>query len=101
MRVLAARFPDREHASAALGRLYQRFALGPRDVSIAPLGIPGEATRDETLLAGRFPEDHTAEVDKVVRALGGEIVADIDERLTRPHAVPNRSGPERESVASH
>lgn len=98
MRVLAARFPDREHASAALGRLYRRFALGPRDVSIAPLGIPGEATHDETLLAGRFPEERKAEVDELLRALGGEIVADIDERLTRPHPAPRRS---LERVTSH
>ena len=88
MRVLAARFPDRERASAALGRLHRRLPLDPSDVDIAPLGIPGEETGSETVLAGRFPDALAPEVDRLVREAGGEIVADIDERRThrRPSA---------------
>lgn len=99
MRVLAARFPDRERASAALGDLLRRFPLPPTDVGIAPLGTGGgDGTRDATLLAGRFPEEKRAEVDRVVREAGGEIVADVDERWTRPH-VPDRSQPADTEIA--
>lgn len=101
MRVLAARFPDRERASAALGDLQRRFPLRPSDVGIAPLGTPADDTHDATLLAGRFPEEKRAEVDRVVREAGGEIVADVDERWTRPH-VPDRSQPpDREIARTH
>jgi hypothetical protein len=96
MRVLAARFPDREHAAAALENLHRRFALRPDDAGIAPLGIPGEKSRDDTLLAGRFPEDGRAEVDRLVREAGGEIVADVDERWTRPHVAQRRRDAEPE-----
>lgn len=101
MRVLAARFPDRERASAALEQIHRRFTLPPTDVAMAPLGIPGEATDKDTLLAGRFPDDGTVEVDRLVREAGGEIVADIDERWTKPHGADARTDTGREAARSH
>jgi hypothetical protein len=87
MRILAARFADRDRASAVLGRLQRTLEVGPPDVAIAPLGIPGRATRNETLLAGRFPEEQTAEVASLVQEAGGEIVVNVDERWTQPRPV--------------
>lgn len=101
MRVLAARFPDREHASAALGNLHRRFPLDARDVGIAPLGIPGEITHDDTLLAGRFPEERAAEVDLLIREAGGEIVANVDERWTRPRHIQRQPENGREATRIH
>ena len=92
MRVLAAKFADRRRASTALGALHLRFPVDPQDVAIAPLGIPGQATNGDTVLAGRFPEELTDQVSKLVNEAGGEIVADVDEAWTRPHstlAVPS------------
>jgi len=87
MRVLAAKFADRQRASTALGALHRRFPVDPQDVAIAPLGIPGQATNGDTVLAGRFPEELTDQVSQVVNEAGGEIVADVDEALTRPHST--------------
>lgn len=102
MRVLAAKFPDRERASDALGRLYRRLPLDPMDVDIAPLGIPGEETDSATILAGRFPEALAPEVSRVVRETGGQIVADVDERRTRPRTSSDGRGDrQRELVAHH
>jgi hypothetical protein len=101
MRVLAARFPNRERASLALGRLHRRFRLGPLDVGIAPLGIPGERSESETVLAGRFPENRMAEVGRVVREAGGEIVADVDESRTRPRQAAPRDADSRRVPVSH
>ena len=93
MRVLAARFPDRLRASAALDALQQRLQLSVGDAAIAPLGTPGEGDAgDETLLAGRFGDDQTGIVRAVVNSSGGEVVADVDEQWTRPRiqATPSR-----------
>jgi hypothetical protein len=82
MRVLAARFPDRDRASSVLYRLHQTVHVSPPDVAIAPLGMPGSTGSDETLLAGRFPDERLPEVVRLVHEAGGEIVADVDERRT-------------------
>lgn len=85
MRVLAARFPDREHASAALDALRRRFALRADDAAIAPLGIPGLADEgSDTLLAGRFRENNLDVVRRTLTKAGGSVVADVDEQWTRP-----------------
>lgn len=86
MRVLAARFPDRRRASTVLGALHRRFPVDPQDVAIAPLGVPGEASDGEIVLAGRFPEEVTDQVGALVNQAGGEIVVDVDEAWTRPPA---------------
>jgi hypothetical protein len=52
------------------------------EVEVAPLAHPGEAVRGEAVLAGRFPDDRAKEAVRLVVRAGGEIVADIDERLT-------------------
>lgn len=84
MRILAARFADRNRASAVLGRLQRTLEVRPPDVAIAPLGIPGTTTTNETLLAGRFAEEQTEKVASLVHEAGGEIVVNVDERWTRP-----------------
>ena len=84
MRVVAARFPDRIRASAALATLRGHLSLSPRDAAIAPLGIPGARSATDTLLAGHFREADTSLVANVVRQQGGEIVADVDESWTLP-----------------
>jgi len=87
VRVLAARFPDRDRASAVLDRLKRSLDIAPPDVAIAPLGMPEVTDRDPTLLAGRFPDERTAEVTRLVREAGGEVVADVDEGSTRPRTA--------------
>lgn len=88
MRVLAARFPDRERALAALDALRRRFALRVDDAAIAPLGIPG--LRDDgsdTLLAGRFRENNLESVRRTLTNAGGSVVADVDEQRTKPRSA--------------
>ena len=65
------------------GRFTADSLLTPNDVEIAPLGVPGEASDGETLLAGRFPEELTDQVGSLVNEAGGEIVVDADEAWTR------------------
>ena len=85
MRVVAARFPDREQASAALDALRRRFALRADDAAIAPLGFPGLSDDgDDTLLAGRFRENNLDVVRRTLTKAGGSVVADVDEQWTRP-----------------
>jgi len=94
MRVLAARFPDRQRASAVLDRLQRTLDVTPPDIAIAPLGAGDGRGSAQTVLAGRFPEERLPEVTRLVREEGGEIVADVDERWTRP-------SPKRGSVSHH
>ena len=82
MRVLAARFPDRERASAALRTLHQELDNGLQ-ADIAPLAAE-RADENAMLLAGHFREEMTRDVVEIVEASGGEIVADVDERWTVP-----------------
>ena len=58
------------------------------DVEIAPLGVPGQPTTDDTLLAGRFDDEAAPRVAELVRDGGGEIVANVDETWTRPRPAP-------------
>ncbi len=88
MRVVAARFSDRRIASAVREKLQRTLQVAPPDVDIAPLGIPGQPAIDATLLAGRFSDAQAPEVAELVREAGGEIVANVDESLTRPRANP-------------
>jgi hypothetical protein len=82
VRILAARFPDRERAWQALEKLQRRLDQSVQ-AEIAPLAST-EAPAEETLLAGHFPEEIKPKVEEVVREAGGEIIADVDERWTRP-----------------
>lgn len=86
MRVLAARFSDRRIASAVRETLQRRLRVATLD--IAPLGIPGQPSSEVTLLAGRFSDAQAPEVAELVLEAGGEIVADVDEMLTRPRSAP-------------
>jgi hypothetical protein len=90
MRVLAARFSDRGRASAVCDLLRQRLQLDTPDVDIAPLGVPGQESQNETLLAGRFEDEVAPRVAEVVTEAGGEIVANVDETWTRPTPPPRR-----------
>jgi hypothetical protein len=84
VRVLAAKFPERNRASAVLSRLEYALAIHPPDVAIAPLGEPGSDIAGETLLAGHFPDERLPEVIRLVHDGGGEVVANVDERWTVP-----------------
>jgi hypothetical protein len=96
MRVLAARFPDRDRASAVLDRLQQTIHVPRPDVAIAPLGMSnGNDDEEQTLLAGRFPDERLPEITRLVREAGGEIVANLDERLTRPRSGTRQPQPAR------
>jgi hypothetical protein len=87
LRVLAARFPDRQRAAKALRALRVHFGLAEDDADIAPLGTPGRGDEGEqTLLAGRFDDAQTEFVRTVVADSGGHVVADVDEQWTRPRA---------------
>jgi hypothetical protein len=67
--------------------LSRTLNVGPPDVEIAPLGIPGQPTTDDTLLAGRFEDETAPRVAELVRDGGGEIVANVDESWTRPRST--------------
>jgi hypothetical protein len=59
------------------------------DAAIAPMGAPGRADEgDVTLLAGRFDENNLEVVRLTLTSAGGSMVADVDERWTRPRADP-------------
>jgi hypothetical protein len=91
---LAARFPDRQRASAALDALRQCLALADDDAAIAPMGSPGAGNGgEETLLAGRFRENQVPLVHSTVTRGGGDVVADVDERWTRPRAPAHHIQP--------
>lgn len=87
MRILAARFPDWDHATQALESIQGRLDYNVQ-AELAPLAPAGESSADDTLLAGHFPDEHKPDVEEIVREAGGEIVADVDERLTRPRSGP-------------
>jgi hypothetical protein len=86
MRILAAKFADRQIASAVRELLRRRMNVAAPDLDIAPLANATEPATDDTVLAGRFPEHDAAEVAKLVRDAGGEIVANVDERWTLPRS---------------
>jgi hypothetical protein len=83
VRILAARFADREHATQALESLNDRLEQ-PVEAEIAPLAPTSEAAAEDTLLAGQFAEELMPRVEEIIHQSGGEIVADVDERATRP-----------------
>ena|SRR5687768_9795393 len=92
MRVLAAKFADRRIASAVRELLRRELDLAAPDLAIAPLASATEdRTTDETVLAGRFDDRAAAEVAKLVRDAGGEIVANVDEQWTRPRSTLDAS----------
>ncbi len=72
--------------------LQRRLHLEARDVDIAPLGIPGQPSTNDTLLAGRFSDAQAPEVAELMREAGGEIVANVDEAWTQPRVGPRRQG---------
>lgn len=93
MRVVAARFPDRERAAAALDSIHRELNNGVA-AEIAPLASDDDA-RAEAVLAGHFRDEHAPAVAEIVAASGGEIVTDIDEAWTRPrfaHQAESDSG---------
>ena len=93
---MAARFSDRQGAEAALDGLRDRLRMPDEDAAIAPLGVPGRGDEgDATLLAGRFHENHLELVRLTLTRAGGSLVADVDERWTRPR----RSAAVRQSLA--
>ena len=87
---MAARFADRRIASAVREVLQRRLHLDPPDVDIAPLGVPDQPQRNDTVLAVRFDDERVPEVADLVRRAGGEIVTNVDEAWTRPRASLRR-----------
>lgn len=90
MRVLAAKFADRRIAWAVRDVLRRRMHIAAPDVDVAPLAADEPAT-DETVLAARFPDQDAAKAAELLRNAGGVIVANIDERWTRPR-IPVTAG---------
>jgi hypothetical protein len=73
--------------------LQRRLSTDPSQIEIAPLGDP-ELPEDEaaTLLAGRFGDEQADHAAAVMRGEGGEVVANVDESLTRPRmSAPRQS----------
>ena len=85
MRVLAARFADRRIASAVRDLLRRQMRLDPPEIDIAPLAADEPAT-DETVLAARLSDSDAVEAAALLRDAGGVIVANVDERWTRPRS---------------
>ena len=86
MRVLAAKFADREAALRVLESLRAAYDLGPHDAEVAPLGEPDDGDRS-TVLAGRFHDARLAAIRDTISRAGGLVVADVDEGWTHPRAV--------------
>ena len=84
LRVLAARFREPRRAAAVLDVLQDKLHVAPPDVAIAPLGTPGQPSANDAVLAGRFPDEQARVVVELVRGAGGEMVANVDERWTKP-----------------
>ena len=90
MRILAARFPDRRRASEVKDLLRHKIdGDPPPEVDIAPLGVLGQESATDTLLAGRFADEQAPKVTELVHEAGGEIVVNIDESWTRPRMPSN------------
>lgn len=87
MRVVAARFGDREAAAGVLRVLRERYGLGPGDADLAPLGAPTSLEERATLLAGRFHDEKVGEIVQLIERSDGMVVADIDEQWTRPRSA--------------
>jgi hypothetical protein len=60
--------------------------LAPPDVDIAPLASGDAPATDDTVLAARFPDQDAAKAAALLRQAGGVIVANVDERWTRPRS---------------
>ena len=88
MRVIAVTFADVAAANTALERLRTRFAMGPGDASVAPLGSV-EGRGPAAVLAGRFEDRDVSEVRDLLVAGGGVVVSDVDESWTHSTAVPD------------
>jgi hypothetical protein len=84
LRVVAAKFHEPRRAVAVLRQLHDRLRVAPRDAAVAPLGTPGQPPAHDAVLAGRFPDEQAPLVIDLVRRAGGEVVANVDERWTRP-----------------
>lgn len=88
MRVLAAKFVDREAAIRVLEQLRAAYDLGPHDADIAPFHET-EDGRDGTitLLAGRFHDARLNAIRDAIDRAGGTVVADVDEGWTHPRST--------------
>jgi hypothetical protein len=102
VRVLAARFRNRETAAAALRAIRERLRLDIEDAAIAPLGWPGrDDAAEETVLAGRFQDHHTFSVRDLIGRHGGVVVADVDELWTRPRIPVTGDAASRPAIQPH
>ena len=81
MRVLAVAFEDARSARQALEELQRRYALGPEDASLAPLGGRDDGAA-AVVLAGRFADEVVPDIRALLAERGGEVVSEVDERWT-------------------
>ncbi|MBA3777916.1 MAG: hypothetical protein H0X16_01165 [Chloroflexi bacterium] len=86
MQVLAATFANEHTARTVEAELRRRYELGPSDIDVAARGTAGAEDSHAVVLAGRFLEDRIGDVRAIVEELGGEIVAVVDERWTKPRS---------------
>jgi hypothetical protein len=91
LRVVAARFNEPRRAAAVLDLLHERLHVALPDADVAPLGTPGQPPSNDAVLAGRFPDEQASLVMDLLRRAGGVVVANVDERWTRPSASDERS----------
>lgn len=88
VRVLAAKFVDRDTAVRVLEQLRAAYDLGPADADVAPFHETDEADPDATtLLAGRFHDARANAIRETMRGAGGTVVADVDEDRTQPRPL--------------
>lgn len=79
--VVAAVFTDATRGRLVHGELVRRYALDAADAAVAPLELPGA---EIVLVAVRVPSGAVADVVALSEALGGRVVADVDQ----PWALP-------------
>jgi hypothetical protein len=84
MRVLAASFEDEQAATDAKKRLDREFGPSAGSMHVAELGRASDPSGPGGILAGLFAYEVVAAVRTVVKAMGGTILVDAEERPARP-----------------
>jgi hypothetical protein len=84
LEVLAAGFPERVGAFAAVAELRRVLDVGDQDLSIDEVGASEEFVDGATIVVGgRIRESRLQEVHKILRRHGGVILTEVPERWVR------------------